>query len=93
MPTKLTRLELSFDDAALIGAQATFVDTGEINGQPVTLPPRTTGLDCGQNPEYATTLEDALGTALSEAVAANAVLTAELTVAREQLAALTENAA
>lgn len=83
--TKLKRVELAFHDDNVIGGQVSFVDTVDVDGKPYALPERVTGLDCGGNPEYATTVEEALGEALSEAVAANAGMGEQLTAANVEV--------
>lgn len=76
--TRLARVELSFTGGAFSGAQAT-IEEGYVDslGQFRRTGESTTGLDAGGHPEYAATIEEALGSALTQADATLAVRTAE----------------
>lgn len=82
---RLSRIELAFGGGMLTGAQATLETGVEIDGAFVRTGERTTGLDPGGSPEYATALVTVLGDALTAALAANAALAAQLEAAQAEV--------
>jgi hypothetical protein len=84
--TRLTRLEIVFEHGAPAGAQAT-VEEGfaQEGGRWVKINERTFGLDTERNPEYAMTLESAVGSAAAQILAANRNLERELARLEERI--------
>lgn len=87
---RLKRVELAFDAGRLVGAQATFDEGVEIDGRFQSFGERTAGLDFGGNPEYAGQLADVLGQALTDALAANQLLSTECARLTAELEALAD---
>lgn len=87
--TRLTRLEIAFELGAPTGAQAT-VEEGFAHdgGRWIKINERTFGLDTERNPEYAMTLETAIGTAAAQILAANNNLERELARLEDRIHAL-----
>jgi hypothetical protein len=77
--TRLTRLEIAFENGIVSGAQAS-VEEGivESGGAWLKLREKTFGLDSGARPEYELTLAAALGEATGHALTANIKLKREI---------------
>src|SRR3954447_4662094 len=78
LASRLTRLEIAFEDGKVKGAQATVEDGLAEASTWTPLRERTIGLDAGGHPEYATALADAVGDAAALALADNGALRAGL---------------